>query len=203
MDEQRLMRAVLDGYTIDEILNCAKQKDPTQNKLNDTTYCYNCSNHRTPIEDGVFSCNKCGETTYGHVNNFIPNVWMYKKTHHSYSKWLGKLLTGKRLVSEDSIPIVIEDFILIVSALKRNKLIAKNVSKYNFYILRICSRRGIELIGKANDLISGKTKERFERNLYGVVYKDLGWDGQGDAYYNEWVRKGLKIKHIVLYNGKT
>ena len=53
------------------------------------------------------------------------------------------------------------------------------MSKYDFYIIRIYSRRQIKprgALGVLRDLKDGKTKYRFEEQLYGTVYPRLGWD---------------------------
>ena len=60
--------------------------------------------------------------------------------------------------------------------IKVNRLIRTNVSRHDFYIMRICSRPGIPIKGTVRDLKPGKANDRYEYNLYGVVHKDLGWN---------------------------
>ena len=64
----------------------------------------------------------------------------------------------------------------VVTVLRSEGCVKKNVNRYDFYIIRLCSLLHIKLKNAPRDLKSGKTMRTFERNLYGVVYPELGWD---------------------------
>ena len=73
---------------------------------------------------------------------------------------------------------LVSDFHKIVSVLREEGLIKRNVSRYDFYIIRICSRKRIQprelTKGEGlSDLKNGKTRCRFKEQLYGTVYQKL------------------------------
>ena len=80
----------------------------------------------------------------------------------------------RECVENKYINIITDDSMKVV-VMKKEKLInGRNVSRYNYYILRLCSRRGITLECHLNDLIDSKAKNKFDNRLFGVVYKKLG-----------------------------
>ena len=67
--------------------------------------------------------------------------------------------------------------------LKKEKLITgRNVSRYNYYIIRLCSRREIPL-NYLKDLIESKTKEKFDDRLFNIIYNKLEWDKDSNCPY--------------------
>lgn len=71
---------------------------------------------------------------------------------------------------------------------KRNLIKGHNISRYNYYIIRLCSRRNIQLLKEIPDMKNSKTRHKFDDNLFGVVYKELKWDTKYDCpYYKEWL----------------
>ena len=82
------------------------------------------------------------------------------------------------------INIIIDDFEKVLDIMRKEKLITgRNVSRYNYYIIRLCSRRGIPLNCHLKDLIESKTKEKFDDRLFGIVYKKLEWDKDCSCSY--------------------
>ena len=72
----------------------------------------------------------------------------------------------------------------------------RNVSRYNYYIIRLCSRRGIPLNCHLKDLIESKTKEKFDDRLFGIIYNKLGWDSEAAKkcecrYYLNWLKETM------------
>ena len=100
------------------------------------------------------------------------------------------------MASYNEIRLILSDFHKIVFVLRKEGLIKRNVSRYDFYIIRICTRRQIQTREPrkgedVRDLKDGKTKCRFEEQLYGTVYPKLGWDrcSRHDRYYRAWMAK--------------
>ena len=149
-------------------------------------YCYDCEQYRAKVEDGVFVCVSCGRTTYGFVNEYIPNIWMHKKSKHSRTKWFRRNVEG--FVGYRHADILTGDFEKVLRVMIEHGLVnGKNVSRYGYYFIRLASRRGIELISEPKDLVPGKTKRIFDDRLFGQIYKLLGWDLDCDCpYYLEW-----------------
>ena len=55
-------------------------------------------------------------------------------------------------------------------------MIKKNISRYDYYIIRLASCIGAKLIKKPKDLVLEKSKKHFDDRLFGTVYPLLGWD---------------------------
>ena len=74
--------------------------------------------------------------------------------------------------------------------MRKEKLITgRNVSRYNYYIIRLCSGRGIPLNYHLKDLIESKTK-KFDDRFFGIVYEKLEWDKDCNcSYYLKWFKE--------------
>ena len=112
----------------------------------------------------------------------------YKKTVHSRSKWMYKRL--RECIDNIYINIIIDDFMKVLNIMRKEKLISgKNVARYNYYIIRLCSRKGISLNSYLKDLIESKTKDKFDERLFGIVYKKLEWDRDCNCpYFLKWFK---------------
>ena len=88
--------------------------------------------------------------------------------------------------------------------MKKEKLInGKNVSRYNYYIIRLFNRRGIPLKCHVKDAAGSKTKKMFDGHLFGIIYRKLGWDKDCNClYYLAW-RGELDIDKIISRNKKA
>lgn len=87
---------------------------------------------------------------------------------------------------------IVQDFVTVSHKPHKFQLVRKNISKYGFYTLRLCSRRQVELRCKVNDLKPGQPTIRyFEHNLYSIAWPSLGWDvdplAKGDIMYQDWL----------------
>ena len=52
----------------------------------------------------------------------------------------------KECIDSRYINIIIDDFEKVLDVMRKEKLISgRNVSRYNYYIIRLCSRRGMTL----------------------------------------------------------
>ena len=127
--------------------------------MNSTLYCSDCKVDRI-IADHAFV----------HEGQWIDNIWLKykKKSVHSRNRWTYKKLC--RCVEDQCIDHICDDFI------KEEKLISgRNVSRYNYYIIRLCSRRGIPLKCHVKDMVDDR--------LFGVVYPQLGRDKYCNCLY--------------------
>ena len=97
----------------------------------------------------------------------------------------------KRLecIESQYINIILDDFMKVLDIIRKEKLITRrNLSRYNYYIIRLCSRRGIPLNCALKDLIESKTKKSDDR-LFGIVYKKLQWDKDCSCpYFLKWFK---------------
>ena len=89
------------------------------------TCCDKCKNDRTATKDS-YVCNICGETTYGFVNEFIPQIRMHMKSKHSRRRWIDKYL--RYVVESQHIRVIVNDFMEIVSEMNRKNLIKGSIS---------------------------------------------------------------------------
>ena len=65
---------------------------------------------------------------------------------------------------------IVSDFIEVVAIKIKHKMIKKNVSRYDYYIIRLASRKGAKLIKKPTDLTHSKTRNSFDDRLFGAHY---------------------------------
>ena len=78
----------------------------------------------------------------------------------------------------------------VVDIMIKHGMINKNVSRYDYYIIRLASKIRAELIKKPTNLAHIKTRKLFDERLYGSVYPLLGWGKNCKCpYYLE-----LKVK---------
>ena len=162
-------------------------------------YCEKCVVYRFMVSPGVYACGKCGETTYGFVNSFIPNIWMGQKSRHSRRKYFRKRI--EEVVGYQRADCITDDFMKVVRVVIDNKLLItgkrRNMSKYGYYFIRLASRVGVPLVTTPTDLADGKTKKVYDDRLFGQVYKFLGWDENCNCpYYLEWKRGIIKVYYV-------
>ena len=97
------------------------------------------------LDEGSLVCTACGVRQFIHVGERPgERDWLKNRSVHTYRRWMEKRLRDRSVVWEHEIRIVVQDFHDIVSVLRKERFIKRNVSRYDFYILRICSRRGIK-----------------------------------------------------------
>ena len=90
----------------------------------------------------------------------------------------------RECIDSKYISIITDDFEKVLDVMRKEKLIkGRNISRYNYYIIRLCSKRGIPLNCHLKDLIESKTKEKFDDRSFGIVYKKLGWDEKCECRY--------------------
>ena len=111
----------------------------------------------------------------------------YKKTVHNRSKWMYKRL--RECIDRRNINII-DDFEKVLDVMRKEKLITgKNIARYNYYIIRLCSRTGIPLNRHLKDLIESETKNKFDERLFGIVYKKLKWGKDCNCpYFLKWLK---------------
>lgn len=101
-----------------------------------------------------------------------------KQIEHPRNRSMKRRLTG--VVEETGfVDLILADFSRVLHVIMSKDLIkGRRFSGYNYYIIRLCSRRGVELLPNGvKDLRKGKTKDTFHNNLFGVVYRKLAWLG--------------------------
>ena len=108
---------------------------------------------------------------------------------HLRSKWIQKRLNGA--VKPEHVSRISTDFMQVVRVMINKKLIkGRNISRYNYCVIRLCSRRGLELLKDIPDMKKSKTRQRFDNNLFGIVYKELRWNiNCVFPYYLDWLKK--------------
>ena len=76
----------------------------------------------------------------------------------------------------------------VVDVMKKEELFnGWNVSRYNYYIIRLCSRRGNPLKCYLKDMADSKTNKIFDDGLFGIIYSKLGLDKDCNClYYLAW-----------------
>jgi hypothetical protein len=63
----------------------------------------------------------------------------------------------------------------------------KIITNYGFYLRRLCSKNGIKPPNnKFGEPSMIPTIAKLEDRLFGVVYKDLGWNPTHCPYYHNW-----------------
>ena len=169
--------------------------------MNTALYCNDCNMKRIVI-DGYYTCPKCGVISDNYLTNggeWIENIWMkYKKTVHNRSKWIYKRL--RECVDSRYNNIITDDFMKVLDVMRKEKLISEgNVARYNYYILRLYSRRGIPLNCYLKDLIESKTKNKFDDQFFGIVYKKLEWDKDCNSLYFLKCFKGAYRNNRIVY----
>ena len=112
-----------------------------------------------------------------------------KKSVHNRSKWMYKIL--KECIDSQYTNIINDDFVKVLDVIRKEKLISgRNLSRYNYYIVRLCSRRRIPLNCHLNDLIESKTKKDFDDRLFGIVSKKLEWAKHYSCpYFLKWFKE--------------
>ena len=85
---------------------------------------------------------------------------------------------------------IVSDFLDVIRIVTQQNFIKKNVSRYNYYIIRLASRKCAKRIKKPDDLVHIKTKKKFDDRLFGTIYPILGWDKNCHClYYLKWKKK--------------
>ena len=141
------------------------------------------------IIDGIYNAIVCG--TVGDsvmVNEWIENIWLHRmKSIYIRSRNIRSRL--EKYVHHSHLRYVFEDFLKVVDIMTTQKLINKNISRYDYYIIRLASRIGAILINKPKDLVHRKTRKIFDDRLFGTVYSLLSWDENYKCkYYLKWNR---------------
>ena len=69
---------------------------------------------------------------------------------------------------------VIDDFCRVVETMREGGMLdGRNVSSYDFYLLRLCSLRGHDVSEKVCDIETLKIRKALEDRLFGRVYPRL------------------------------
>lgn len=184
ISDNRLMMYLEYGYTIDDIEDILSGGSVEEVREIETC----CSNMKIYNYSGYSVCNTCGSVYgYDYAIDWIPEIWKYKKSIHSRKRWFYNKV--KPLTHAADVDRLVDDFQKVARAMENNNWITgRKVSRYDFYVLRLASRRGIHLIKGVRDMKESKTRRLFEDRLFGQVYLLLGWDKDCQCkYYIQWV----------------
>ena len=132
------------------------------------------------------SCNKCLQPLY--EAGWIEGVTVERKTVHDPRRWM-QLRIEKHELTRIPARAVIEDFCRVVVTMREGGMLdGRNVSSYDFYLLRLCSLRGHDVSDKVRDIKTKKTREAFEDRLFGRVYPLLYLPNRPNnfKYYKSW-----------------
>ena len=161
-------------------------------------YCSKCE-IELKIIDGIYICDVCG--TVGDsvmVSEWIENIWLRrKKSIYIRSRNIRSRL--EKYVHHSHLRYVFEDFLQVVDVMTKHRLIKRNISRYDYYIIRLSSRINALLIKKPKDLVHSKTRKIFDDRLFGRVYPLLGWDKNCKCkYYFKWKRTVKKLFSVYM-----
>ena len=132
-------------------------------------YCKKCK-IEMKIIDGIYISDKCGrvgDTVV--VNEWIENIWMCRKKS-IYIRCRNIRNSIETYVHKIHVRYVFEDFLKVADIMIKYGLIKKNISRYDYYIIRLCSRINAILIMKPKDLVHSNTRKIFNDRLFGRVY---------------------------------
>ena len=120
------------------------------------------------------------------VSEWIENIWLHrKKSIYIRNQNIRSRL--KKHIHHSHLRYVFDDFLKVVDIMTKHGLIKKNVSRYDYYIIRLSSRINEILIKKPKGLVHRKTRKIFDDRLFGRVYTLLGWDKNCKCkYYLKW-----------------
>ena len=154
--EEDLLDLLCHGYDIDDIASGAYK---AKHEGIDNSKCDKCDGDIIHPEAGVNTCKKCGRTEYGFVSDWVDNIWLYKKSVHRRDKWFHNNV--RDIMTSDEANNITSDFIDVVNVMTRNGLIkGRNVSRYNYYIARLSSKRGISV--SIVDMKDSKVRSKFD-----------------------------------------
>ena len=135
----------------------------------------------------MFVCVNCGEVIYYEmVPECVENIWLNrKKSQYIRSRHIRARV--EEYVHDNYRSSIVSDFMEVVKIMIKHGMINKNISRYDYYIIRLACRIGAKLIKKPTDLTHNETRDAFDDRLFGPVYPLLGWDKNCKCpYYLKW-----------------
>ena len=128
---------------------------------NGERYCTKCE-IEMKIIDGLFICDECGAVGDPvMVSEWIDDIWMNrKKSVYIRSRHRRKRL--EKYIHHSHISYVFKDFLSVVRIMFIHNLMNKNVSRYDYYIIRLSGRIGAISIKKPKDLVHRKNQKNVQ-----------------------------------------
>jgi hypothetical protein len=166
------------------IQNRIRKRGPEERK------CRNCGSKFIVLISGADTCTVCGTSEVSYFSHYISynynkDDYLKKKSCHKRVRWFERHLL-KHVANRDRDKIR-EQFRKIVRCIQRLRLQrGRNIVRYKFYLLRLASMNGTELIDPPEDIRTEKIVNILEVRLYGKVFVELGWKPEGCHYYNNW-----------------
>ena len=152
--------------------------------------CSECGSKSVVMIDGADTCTNCGACEMNNFSyyvsyNYNKDDYLKKKSCHKRVRWFDRHLL-KHVAARDR-DTIREQFRSIVRCIQRLRLQrGRNIVRYKFYLLRLASMNGIELMDPPEDIRTQKIINILEDRLYGKVFVELGWKPEKCTYYNNW-----------------
>ena len=194
------LEALCHGFKVEEIVDNIDDLPALYNHgeikeygENGERYCTKCEIELRIIDDGLFICDEYGEVYDSvMVSEWVDNICLHrKKSIYIRSRNIRNRL--EKYVHHSHLLYVFQDFLKVVDIMTKHGLIKRNISRYDYYIIKLSSRINALLIKKPKDWVHSKTRKIFDDRLFGRVYPLLGWDKNCKCkYYLKWKKKSPK-----------
>ena len=141
-------------FTFDEITKNIDKLDSlykNEEKHTKDNICTECENEYECI-NGMFACVNCGEVEdYEMIPEWVENMWLnWKKSQYIRSRHIRARV--EQNVHANYCSSIVSDFMEVVEIMIKHKMINKNVSRYDYYIIRLASWIGAKLTKKPTNL---------------------------------------------------
>ena len=157
-------------------------------QTDDTAVCPQCGSTKKCTGSWHTVCTNCGQVLSTHLI-FKPAPGSYSNAGfgrvfapHSRLKWFEKKMVGRVHSSQHA--RIRSDFKWVLRCMESNNLIVgRNLTRYEFYLSRLCNRNGVALKDPRKD---PPKVNALEDQLFGKVYLLLRWTGEGCHFYARW-----------------
>lgn len=113
----------------------------------------------------MYVCVECGKVGYEMVQQWVDNIWLNRKTS-VYTRSRHIRATVEQYAHPQHRSSIVSDFIGVVDIITKHEMIKKNISRYDYYIIRLASRKGVKLV-KKNPMIYHTVKQKKKRLMTG------------------------------------
>ena len=161
--------------------------------------CERCSSREKVEGSGYVTCSNCGQVVDVLLSNYVSyehnkDDYLKQRSEHCRVRWFKRLMRNH--IHSSHWNLISHEFQEIVRCMESLRLLeGRNLVKYSFYLIRLCSRNGVELRTPLPNLKTKKALNTLEDRLFGKVYVELGWSGTGCEYYERWkLRRNTPVK---------
>ena len=189
MSHEEVLDKFSRGFSIKEIgdnIHDLARLEPHLKSIHNKHCCCECGGYLIHINPGVTVCKVCFVEEYEMVPGFIEEIWRYQKTSHSRRRWFVNKVG--EFSDRRHVRTLADDFARVTSALEARGMIGgkgsgRNVSRYEYYIIRLCSRRAIKPKSTPKDVKTPEIRSRLDDELFVAIYPILGWDNDCACSY--------------------